>query len=175
MSWFRCKISLVPSIKIIVLSTLLAPATLITTHTTTKIHTLRPHWQMSYFEKIAQKGKISQKCRKINSIFCGLMLVLNGETWLALFGLDIERPQLFTTLNGISLGTVPSHTPRQFPAVKGSFTTVKVSRVTASIVNLFCEKTYGTMKYARIQSNWCKLQLFKQLWNLTFLTFDNDV
>ena len=27
------------------------------------------------------------------------MLVLNEETWLALFGLGIQRPQLFTTLN----------------------------------------------------------------------------
>ena len=43
MSWFRRKISLVPSIKIIVLSALLAPATLIITHTATKIHMLRPH------------------------------------------------------------------------------------------------------------------------------------
>ena len=99
MSWFRCKISLVPSIKIIVLSTLLAPATLIIAHTATNMHTLRPHWQMSYFFKIAQKGKISQKCRKINSIFCGFLLVLNEETWLVLFGLGIERPQLFTALN----------------------------------------------------------------------------
>ena len=31
------------------------------------------------------------------------------------------------------------------------------------------------MNHARIQSNWFKLQLFKQLWNLTFLTFDNGV
>ena len=29
------------------------------------------------------------------------MLVLNEETWLALFGLGIQRPQLFTTLNVI--------------------------------------------------------------------------
>ena len=99
MSWFRRKISLVPSIKIIVLSTLLAPATLIITHTATKIHTLRPHWQMSYFFKIAQRVKLAKKVEKQIRFFCGFMLVLNEETWLALFGLSIERHQLFTTLN----------------------------------------------------------------------------
>ena len=83
MSWFRRKISLVPSIKIIVLSTLLAPATLIITHTATKIHTLRPHWQMSYFFKIAQRGKISQKGRKTNSIFLRFHV---GVKWGNLIG-----------------------------------------------------------------------------------------
>ena len=29
------------------------------------------------------------------------MLVLNEESWFALFGLGIQRPQLFTTLNVI--------------------------------------------------------------------------
>ena len=56
--------------------------------------------ELSFF-KIAQKSKISQKCRKINSIFCGYMLVSNEVTWLALFTLGIEKPQLFTTLNVI--------------------------------------------------------------------------
>ena len=83
MSWFRRKISLVPSIKIIVLSTLLAPATLIITHIATKIHTLRPHWQMSYFFKIAQRGKISQKGRKTNSIFLRFHV---GVKWRNLIG-----------------------------------------------------------------------------------------
>ena len=83
MSWFRRKISLVPSIKIIVLSALLAPATLIITHTATKIHTLRPHWQISSFFKIAQRGKISQKGRKTNSIFLRFHI---GVKWRNLIG-----------------------------------------------------------------------------------------
>ena len=114
------------------------------------------------------------------------MLVSNEETWLALFALGIENPQLFTTLNVMGgffllfdvtmdishgkfiLGQSGHHA--NYP-----FSTVKVSRVTAPIVKLFYEKTYRTVRHARIQSNWFKLRLFKQLWNLTFRTFGNDV
>ena len=35
------------------------------------------------------------------------------------------------------LGNVQSHAPRQFPGVKGSFTSVKVSRVTAPVIRRF--------------------------------------
>ena len=127
-------------------------------------------------------------CRKVNFIFCGLMLVSNEETWLALFALGIKNPQLFTTLNvmggffllfdvtmDISHGKFISGQSGHTHHANFPFSTVKVSRVTAPIVKLFYEKTYRTMKHARIQSNWFKLQLFKQLWNLTFLTFDNCV
>ena len=55
--------------------------------------------ELFFFSRIAQKRKISQKCGKINSVFCGFMLVSNEETWLALFALGIEKPQPFTTLN----------------------------------------------------------------------------
>ena len=116
------------------------------------------------------------------------MLVSNEETWLALFALGIENPQLFTTLNVMggffllfdvtmdifhgkfTLGQSGHTHHANYP-----FSTVKVSRVTAPIVKLFYEKTYRTVRHARIQSNWFKLRLFKQLWNLTFRTFGNDV
>ena len=55
--------------------------------------------ELFFFSRIVQKRKISQKCGKINSVFCGFMLVSNEETWLALFALGIEKPQPFTTLN----------------------------------------------------------------------------
>ena len=158
MSWFRRKISLVPSIKIIVLSALLAPATLIITHIATKIHTLRPHWQMSYFFKIAQRGKISQKGRKTNSIFLRFHVGVKwrnliGSVWLgyrktpAIYHVKCHRRLLssFWRNHGyfpwqIYPGAVPSHAAPQFSVVKWSFTTVKVSRATAPIVKLLLKK-----------------------------------
>ena len=113
--------------------------------------------ELSFF-KIAQKSKISQKCRKINSIFCGYMLVSNEVTWLALFTLGIEKPQLiyhvkchrrllssFWRNHGyfpwqMYPGAVPSHAAPQFSVVKWSFTTVKVFRATAPIVKLLLKK-----------------------------------
>ena len=66
-TWRCClidaKISLVPKHQLIVPSTLLAPATNIWTYKATKpqryIRSL--HWHMSYFFKIAQKGKEREK------------------------------------------------------------------------------------------------------------------
>ena len=135
-----------------------------------KIHALRPHMSKSKF----------------------YFLWFNvGVKWGNLIGsvcLGYENPQLFTTLNvmgdffllfdvtmDISHGKFISGQSGHTHHANFPFSTVKVSRVTAPIVKLFYEKTYRTMKHARIQSYWFKLQLFKQLWNLTFLTFDNDV
>ena len=95
----------------------------------------------------AQKSPINK-----SNLFCSFLLVSNEETWLALWPSVWKKPLAIyhVKCNGgflssfwhnhgyfpclIYHGKVWSHAPCQFPAVKGSFTTVKASCVTAPYI-----------------------------------------